>query len=284
MSHPKKILFGITETDAASQSTGSIEDLEDDTEKRRLSPKPKGKRKKLKRYVNVYGHDISGEVAKRRRKFKNGEVETWDPKEKFTAMSNGRKCASVCLGCVICFLCTVLVSVFLGIFTWAELLDPAGAFEATPVSPPDECGNGRHVYPEVCDDGNMADNDGCESDCASITLGWDCTGGSLESPSICSVTCGDGRVIEDEVCDDGNTENGDGCHADCMQLEEGFDCTVGTVNTRTVCTDIDGCVSSTCLDAGDARANCSDLPAPDLGFTCICSTNYTVNSGVCQPD
>src|SRR5262249_52012333 len=49
---------------------------------------------------------------------------------------------------------------------------------------------------EVCDDGNVVDGDGCDSNCRP-------TG------------CGNGVVTTGEQCDDGNTLGGDGCRADC---------------------------------------------------------------------
>src|ERR1041384_1372762 len=54
------------------------------------------------------------------------------------------------------------------------------------------CGNGTVEGPEVCDDGNTEDADGCSSNCSSA--------------------CGNGEEEEDETCDDGNDEPGDGCY------------------------------------------------------------------------
>lgn len=57
---------------------------------------------------------------------------------------------------------------------------------------------------EVCDDGNVRDDDGCSANCSS------------------DETCGNGIIDKNikipESCDDGNKQSGDGCSADC-QLE-----------------------------------------------------------------
>jgi cysteine-rich repeat protein len=62
------------------------------------------------------------------------------------------------------------------------------------------CGDGVVETPEVCDDGNTDDGDGCSSLC------------ELEG-------CGDGVVTAPEQCDDGNLINGDACDDTC-QLEQ----------------------------------------------------------------
>jgi cysteine-rich repeat protein len=62
------------------------------------------------------------------------------------------------------------------------------------------CGNSFVESGEQCDDGNLANEDGCSSTCQfEIVLG----------------VCGDGTVDSGEQCDDGNTANGDGCSATC---------------------------------------------------------------------
>lgn len=58
------------------------------------------------------------------------------------------------------------------------------------------CGNGSLDSDELCDDGNMYDGDGCDSNC---TL----TG------------CGNRIPTSGEACDDGNLEDGDGCSGTC---------------------------------------------------------------------
>ncbi|MFO0547520.1 MAG: FG-GAP-like repeat-containing protein [Polyangiaceae bacterium] len=59
------------------------------------------------------------------------------------------------------------------------------------------CGNASVDRGETCDDGNLVDGDGCDSNCTS-------TG------------CGNGILTAGEVCDDGNLTSGDGCAGDCL--------------------------------------------------------------------
>src|SRR5436190_1723372 len=55
------------------------------------------------------------------------------------------------------------------------------------------CGNGIVEEPEVCDDGNNMDGDGCTADCHS------------------GEGCGNGVLDPGEECDDGNPNNNDDC-------------------------------------------------------------------------
>ncbi|KFE65245.1 DUF4215 domain-containing protein [Hyalangium minutum] len=63
------------------------------------------------------------------------------------------------------------------------------------------CGDGLIQEGEACDDGNVIDNDGCNSTCTS------------------DETCGNGVEDPHEVCDDRNTQSGDACSADCLSME-----------------------------------------------------------------
>jgi len=63
-----------------------------------------------------------------------------------------------------------------------------------------ECGDGVVDSNEQCDDGNVANGDGCSSTCA------------IETPPA---VCGDGAVGGSEQCDDANTTSGDGCSSTC---------------------------------------------------------------------
>lgn len=62
---------------------------------------------------------------------------------------------------------------------------------------PAVCGNGKVEMGEVCDDGNMIEDDGCLADCTTL--------------------CGDGDLDEGEACDDGDRIDGDGCSATCRR-------------------------------------------------------------------
>ena len=98
------------------------------------------------------------------------------------------------------------------------------------------CGNGMTGPGENCDDGNMANGDGCSSTCA-VEPGYGCT---TAAPSVCTLTCGNGTVNTGETCDDGNRTAGDGCSAVC-QTEAGYVCS----GTPSVCV------------VGAPNANCS---------------------------
>jgi cysteine-rich repeat protein len=74
------------------------------------------------------------------------------------------------------------------------------------------CGNGQVGGQEACDDGNAADGDGCDSNCT-------------------QTACGNGVQTAGEQCDDGNTTPGDTCEADCTipaDLCQGVTPTPGT--------------------------------------------------------
>jgi cysteine-rich repeat protein len=90
----------------------------------------------------------------------------------------------------------VPVAMILGVLGLA----PAGRAQVVAV-----CGNGALEVPELCDDGNLADGDGCDSNCTP-------TG------------CGNGVVTGGEECDDGNTVSGDCCSALCLDENLPPDC------------------------------------------------------------
>lgn len=71
-----------------------------------------------------------------------------------------------------------------------------GAAPPASCSPPPRCGNGDIEGAEACDDGNLADGDGCSAAC------------TVEP-------CGNGTLEAGEECDDGNHASGDGCSAAC---------------------------------------------------------------------
>ena len=62
------------------------------------------------------------------------------------------------------------------------------------------CGNGAVEVPELCDDANLVDGDGCDSNC---------------TPTM----CGNGVVTAGEECDDGNLVDGDCCSPVCVKPE-----------------------------------------------------------------
>lgn len=91
------------------------------------------------------------------------------------------------------------------------------------------CGD-KHLDPgEQCDDGNVANADGCSATCSlEMTCGngllegtEQCDDGDTSSGDGCSstctieMTCGNDVMEGTEECDDGGVENGDGCSSSC---------------------------------------------------------------------
>ncbi|CAI2380327.1 unnamed protein product [Moneuplotes crassus] len=150
------------------------------------------------------------------------------------------------------------------------------------------CGNGILLASDnlttYCDDGDQADGDGCDSNCA-VETGYNCTSINLGT-SVCEPICGDGIQISPEQCDDGNLIVDDGCAADCT-IETDFNCTVqGTISQcsrncgngilrasdelSTYCDDGN-------LDDGDGcNSNCS----VETGYTC---TSISLATSICGP-
>ncbi len=123
-----------------------------------------------------------------------------------------------------------------------------------------DCGDGKIVAGENCDDQNNTNGDGCNAVCG-IESGWQCNG----EPSVCTPICGDGKLVGGEQCDDAGTTAGDGCSASCT-VEKGWQCsgepsvcTVvcgdGLIIEQEVCddgngSDGDGCSSSCVVEKG----------------------------------
>lgn len=114
--------------------------------------------------------------------------------------------------------------------------------DASTCAPVNACGNGWLESPEVCDDGNLEDYDGCDSTCHS-EIGLPCLDtADCQMNAVCNTVgsgnceptmqCGNG-IIEsgvtigdetlDEACDDGNNVGDDGCSARCL-LDDGMYC------------------------------------------------------------
>jgi cysteine-rich repeat protein len=93
---------------------------------------------------------------------------------------------------------------------------------------PAACGDGYiNQAGELCDDGNLVDGDGCDSNCTPtacgngiLTAGEQCDDGNGIDGDGCDsnctpTSCGNGIVTAGEHCDDGNAVNGDGCDNNC---------------------------------------------------------------------
>lgn len=60
------------------------------------------------------------------------------------------------------------------------------------------CGDGFKTKLEFCDDGNLDDEEQCNQNCTEAANGWECTGGSITTPSTCTEVCGDGILTDGE--------------------------------------------------------------------------------------
>jgi cysteine-rich repeat protein len=141
-----------------------------------------------------------------------------------------------------------------------------GAFEAS------ACGNAVADAGEACEDGNLTDGDGCDSNCTVtacgngiVTDGEECDDGNQDDGDGCSVdcrsttgsACGNGAIDTDDACDDANGVDGDGCDSNCTVTACGNGvATVGEQCDDGNVIDGDGC-SSTC-EADGQRLLCGD--------------------------
>jgi formylglycine-generating enzyme len=164
------------------------------------------------------------------------------------------------------------------------------------------CGDGNVGLRELCDDGNLVDGDGCDSNCTItacrngiVTIGEPCDDGNLidtdECTNACQIPiCGDGIVHAGEQCDDANATEGDGCNSDCTIslcgngiIEPPEECDDGNTD------DGDGCDSNCTLTAcGNgiitATENCDDGNLTD-GDTCASDCLFAVcGDGIRNPN
>lgn len=93
------------------------------------------------------------------------------------------------------------------------------------------CGNGTTDPGELCDDGNVTDCDGCDSNCTPTS------------------TCGNRVVCGAEQCDDGNTAAGDCCSATCQ-----FEAASSACDDGDLCTRLDQC---------DGAGDCAGSATPE---------------------
>jgi cysteine-rich repeat protein len=139
----------------------------------------------------------------------------------------------------------------------------------TPTQPEAVCGNRELESGEVCDDGNVADGDGCSATCDEVDLDYDCS--AIGEDCRLVVVCGNGVLEGDEACDDGNVADDDGCSNDCATVEEGFVCIrPGTACvTRSVCGNAVRERGEECDDANVAAGDgCDDSCHLEDGYDC----------------
>jgi len=133
------------------------------------------------------------------------------------------------------------------------------------------CGDGTVDAGEECDDGNLANGDGCTSSC------------TVEF-------CGDGIVNNGgaEACDDGNTVDGDGCSSTCT-IEVSAFCGDGSLDAGEECddgntTDGDGCNAACFLEfCGDGVIN-NVVETCEPPNTDLCNGGCTARTPVCGDD
>ncbi len=125
------------------------------------------------------------------------------------------------------------------------ITDPAMSSTTGLCATPSVCGNGIIEGGEACDDMNLVDGDGCDSNCT-VTA------------------CGNGIVTMGEACDDGNTNNGDCCSNSCTPAPDATPC-----DDLQFCNGTDSCLSGACTaHSGDP---CSG--GPECNDTCSEATD-----------
>ena len=117
---------------------------------------------------------------------------------------------------------------------------------------PGVCGDGVMDAGEECDDGNMADGDGCSANC------------TIEQP-----VCGNGKVEGNEMCDDGNMTPGDGCEPDCTPTPN--PCGHGMLDAGEEC---DGAMLP--------ETECAMLDTQYSGGTVTCAANCLYDFAACE--
>jgi cysteine-rich repeat protein len=119
--------------------------------------------------------------------------------------------------------------------------DGSATWQATGLGDGLVCGDGilvaglRYWCTEQCDDGNLVDGDGCDSNCTPTgcgnsvrTAGEQCDHGGESATcneDCTTASCGDGKTngTAHEDCDDGNAVDGDGCDSNCTPTGCGND-------------------------------------------------------------
>lgn len=169
-----------------------------------------------------------------------------------------------------------------GAVTPPQILVVDSSLEPCPVS---LCGNGVTEAAETCDDGDLLDGDGCDSNCTPTgcgngvsTEGEQCDDGNLVDADGCDSNCtetgcANGVLTDGEQCDDGNEVDGDECDSNCTFTAcanaittQGEECDDGNL------VDGDGCDSNcTATNCGNgivtAGEQCDDQN-PDDGDGC----------------
>jgi cysteine-rich repeat protein len=120
------------------------------------------------------------------------------------------------------------------------------------------CGDLVVSPPERCDDGNLVNGDGCDSNCietgcpnGAVSPGEACDDGNLVNGDGCDdnctlSVCGNGRTGVDEECDDGDIVEGNGCDTNCTFSACG----------NQIVSPYEGCDDGNLIDDDGCDANC----------------------------
>ncbi len=135
------------------------------------------------------------------------------------------------------------------------------------------CGNGVVSNGEGCDDGNVVAGDGCDPACA-VEAGWSCP--APNQP--CEAVCGDGLVRDDEQCDDANSDDEDACKSDCRHNV----CGDGVVNVG-----VESCDDGNAVNVDACKNDCTAHVCGDgvvhLGVE-ACDDGNAVDEDRCKSD
>lgn len=155
------------------------------------------------------------------------------------------------------------------------------------------CGDGVVDWPvEVCDDGNLLDDDGCSAQCR-VEDQFDCAAGDSGSSKCYRRICGDGVRVAGEDCDSAGEP---GCDRLLCIVEDGYDCSVDPYHLS-VCASVcgDGILvnGEDCDDHNlEDRDGCSSTCQVEIGYDCtktysnstsmcVLRPNYKCSSGGC---
>jgi cysteine-rich repeat protein len=177
------------------------------------------------------------------------------------------------------------------------------------------CGDSIVSAGEACDDGDVANGDGCNASCrrengaactqsaqcasefcnpagstCACRVDGDCAAGQLCTAGNACIAggCGNGIIERTESCEDGNAVGGDGCSANCL-FELGLPCTSSDQCESVSCGPNGVCVCNEHSDCAMTGAVCRDascvLPACGDGFVDPgeeCDDGNSSSSDVCS--
>ena len=129
-----------------------------------------------------------------------------------------------------------------------------------------------------CDDGNILNNDGCNSVCV-VEIGWICSGGTTTNKDTWTEIWGDGIRFNSisTYWDDGNLSSNDGWSSS-WQIESGWTCFGGTSSNKDTCNDIwgDGNKYSTVSTFWDDG---NKLGGDGWSSSCLIESGWTCSGG-----